>query len=370
MVQRRSVLLVFGGQSSEHGVSCLTASEVVRAVDPARFDVHPIGIAADGTWVHYTPDEVAALAITDGELPSVDRDHEVAVLAREGDVVELARRTSSGQKDAVRIDVAFALLHGAFGEDGTVQGAFEMLGLPYVGSGVAASANGLDKHLMKVMLAAAGVPIGHYDVIGPGQWAADPDGCRERVDALTYPLYVKPARGGSSLGITRISSPDELDAAMVEALRYDPKVVVEEGFVGVREVECAVLGPRGDGPVRVAPPGEIVMHTPDAFYDFEAKYTPDGQVSLEAPAKVPSDTLATLYDIAERAFVAMGSAGLARVDTFVLPTGEVYVNEINTMPGFTSLSMFPRLWDVAGLAYPDLIADLIDQALERGTGLH
>ena len=368
---RRSVVFFFGGQSSEHGISCLTAAGVVRALDREKFDASAVGITPDGTWLRYTADEVAALEIVDGQLPEVKADdgRELALLVRRGDRVVLASVTDGSLTNVVDVDVAFALLHGPFGEDGTIQGQFEMLGLPYVGAGVASSAIGMDKHLMKVMLEAEGLPVGPHVAFTKSRWQTDQQACIDLVATLDYPVYVKPARGGSSLGINRVTSPDGLAEAVEIAIEHDPKVVVEQGINGAREIECAVLGGRGGAGPRASLPGEIVMHTEDGFYDYEAKYFATGQVDLKVPADLDDETLARVRDLAARTFTALDTEGLGRVDTFVLPDGQVLINEINTMPGFTQFSMFPTMWDATGISYPDLITDLIDQAIERGTGL-
>lgn len=366
--QRPRVAIVFGGQSTEHEISCLTAAAVAKAIDTERFEVCGIGIAESGTWHRMELAEVAGLRTIDGRLPKLSDDQPRATLARTADGVRLATLSGNELTDPMLIDVALVLLHGPYGEDGTIQGYFEMLGLPYVGSGVAASAIGMDKHLMKLALAAAGIPMGPYEVVETWQWRTDPAACRARIEQnLAFPVFVKPARGGSSVGIVRVTDPDALGAAIDEAHRYDPKLVIEQGFVGAREVECAVLGPlEGDGEPRTSLPGEIVVHSADAFYDFQAKYLPgEGQVDLRIPADLDADLIARVQELARVSFRALGAEGLSRVDTFVTTDGGVYVNEVNTMPGFTELSMFPSLWQVSGLAYPDLIADLIGQALAR-----
>lgn len=370
--QRPRVAIVFGGQSTEHQISCLTAAGVAKAIDTDRFEVCGVGIAKSGTWHRVELTEVAAMATVDGKLPELADDAPRATLVRSAAGVQLATLADGQLLDPITVDVAITLLHGPYGEDGTIQGYFEMLGLPYVGSGVAASAIGMDKHLMKVALAAAAVPMGRYDVVQPWAWPAGRDEICERINLnLTYPLFVKPARGGSSVGISRVTGPDELAAAIEAAREFDPKVVIEEGFVGAREIECAVLGPdasqasQGVAP-RTSLPGEIVVHSDNGFYDFNAKYLPtEGQVELRVPAEVDADTLRGVQTYAAAAFLALGCEGLARVDFFVTADGGVFVNEVNTLPGFTALSMFPSLWQASGLPYRDLITDLIEQALAR-----
>lgn len=367
---RTRVAIVFGGVSSEHDVSCLTAGGVSRAIDEARFEVVGIGITPSGRWVQVPTAEMKTMEVRGSTLPRLDDDRPEALLVRHsGDGTgRVATLDGATLTDARNFDVAFALLHGPFGEDGTIQGLFEMLGIRYVGSGVAASANSMDKDLMKRQLRGVGLPVCAWRTVTSAQWARDPAACLTELGRLAYPLYVKPARGGSSMGITRVPDPARLPAALVEAHRYDPKALVEEGFVGAREVEVAVLGST-EGPPRVSVAGEIRMHTPDAFYDFEAKYTPKSQVTLAIPADVPDALMGRLQEVAARAFVAMDAEGLARVDLFVTRDDVVFVNELNTMPGFTRFSMYPSLWAASGLTYGDLIAELIQLALDRPLGL-
>jgi len=366
---RPRVVVVFGGASSEHGVSCLTAASVLKAIDRDRFDVECIGITQGGRWTRVAPEWVAALGVTDGRLPVVDDSGPGAVLTQTETGTDLASVTGDRLSDVVSVDVAFTLLHGPFGEDGTLQGMFEMVGLRYVGSGVAASALGMDKHLMKMAFAAAGLPQGDFRVITPAQWARDQAGALASLEGLSYPLYVKPARAGSSIGISRVTSPDALVAAIEGARKHDPKVVVESGIVGAREIECAVLQGRGLDEPHTSLVGEVRVHTDDAFYDFDAKYLPEEQVSLDIPAHVGDDLQQRVQRLAVQAFEAVGGEGLGRVATFVLPAGSLLGNETNTMPGFTELSMFPALWNATGLGYADLIAELITLALERPIGL-
>ena len=368
---RVRVALIFGGVSSEHDVSCLTAGGVTRAIDQERFEVVGVGITPSGRWVQVTTDEMRAMEVVDHRLPRLADDRPEAVLLRTagaggGRVATIDGDTLVESRD---FDVAFALLHGPFGEDGTIQGLFEMLGIRYVGAGVAASANGMDKDLMKRQLAGAGLPVCPWVTIAKTDWDDDQAACVARVvEALTFPVYVKPARGGSSMGISRVTEASGLAAAIVDAQRFDPKVLVEEGFVGAREIELAVLGTLGGRP-RVSTAGEIVMHTADAFYDFEAKYTPENQVSLQIPADVAPEALASMQALAAGAFDALGCEGLARCDLFWAADGTPWVNELNTMPGFTRFSMYPSLWAASGLAYPDLIAELLRLALDRPLGL-
>ncbi|MEV7972296.1 D-alanine--D-alanine ligase family protein [Cellulomonas sp. NPDC089187] len=366
---RPRVLVLFGGRSGEHAISCATAGGVLRAIDRERYDVLPIGITPQGRWVRVA-DDPDQWAITDGHLPEVAEAPERVLLPQEAGAREV-RVIEPGlpAADLGPVDVVLPLLHGPYGEDGTLQGMLELADVRYVGAGVLASAVGMDKHFMKVALAAAGLPVGPFATLRGDDWDTDHGGIRARVQALGMPLFVKPARAGSSLGITRITDLTELPAAITEAQRHDPKVVIEAGIVG-REIECAVLGGRGGARGRASLPGEIVVTDAEhTFYDFEAKYLDEAAVSLRCPADLPAEVIARVQDVAVRTFEAIDCEGLARVDVFVTEDGEVIVNEINTMPGFTPYSMYPRMWQESGLSYPDLLDELLQLALERPTGL-
>jgi D-alanine-D-alanine ligase len=364
---RPRVAVVFGGRSSEHAVSCMTAAGVLRAIDRERYDVVPVGIAPDGRWV-LAADDPAALEAHGASLPQVDgsgpgvlvptstTDRSLTVL-RQGEVP-----TTLGQ-----VDVVLPLLHGPFGEDGTLQGLLALGDVPYVGSGVLASAASMDKHYMKVLLAGHGLPVGPYAVITPRQWATDRETALATLEPLGYPLFVKPARAGSSMGITRVTDPAGLTAAIEEARRHDPKVVVEAAVVG-RELACGVLQDL-DGTPRASEVGEIEVLSGHDFYDFTAKYMDEAHVRLSCPAGVDADVRARVQEVAVAAFEVMGCEGLARVDVFLTSGGEVVVNEINTMPGFTPLSMYPRMWAASGIDYPALVDRLLQLALNRPTGL-
>ncbi len=367
---RAHVLLVFGGDSSEHAVSCLTAAGVLAATDRDRFEVTCVGIAPGGRWVLVDEATVLAYAVgPDGALPQVTPEHPDAVLLRTPAGLEVARRDADGLAAPVAVDVAFALLHGPFGEDGTVQGLFEMMGVRYVGAGVLASAVCQDKIAMKQLLLAHGLEVGPFVGFDDRRWREERDAVLRQVDELAYPLFVKPNRGGSSIGITRVTGPEQLVAAVEHAREHDPVVIVEQGLLDVREVECAVLGGRAGGTPRASLPGEVIVHGEDKFYDFETKYLPGQGVTLAAPADLSPELVERVQEVAREAFSALGVEGLARVDTFVLPSGEVVVNELNTMPGFTTTSMYPILWGISGLDYTSLVTELLDLALARPVGL-
>lgn len=366
---RPRVLLLFGGRSSEHPISCVTAAGVLHAADRQRWDVVPVGVARSGLWSHDELD-VASFRLDGDALPEVpEPEAPVSLRALPDGTVEL---TAADGSSLGPVDVVFPLLHGPWGEDGTLQGMFESLGLPYVGCGVLASAVGMDKHFMKVAFQAAGLEVGPWETITARDWARDPEAALARAGALAYPLFVKPARAGSSFGITRVTEPAGLRAAVEEARRFDPKVVVEVGIVG-REIECAVLDGHGSAAPRASLPGEIVVAHDEGetqFYDFESKYQDTGTTQLSCPAELPEEEIERLRALAIRAFEAVDGSGLGRCDFFFTPDGRWVVNEINTMPGFTPISMYPAMWERTGLSYDDLISELLDLALERGVGLH
>ncbi len=363
------VAVVFGGRSSEHAISCVTAGSVLAAIDPEKYDVVPIGIATDGRWVLESTDP-ARLQITEtGELPSVDSNRPSIALARMQTSTSLVvSEPLQPPRELGDVDVAFPVLHGPWGEDGTIQGMFEMAGIRYVGAGVLASAVSMDKAYMKIVLQAAGLPVMPSVVVTERHWAADPAECRARVEALGYPVFVKPARGGSSIGISKAHSADELDDALIEGMKHDPKVLVEVAADGAREVECGVLQAL-DGTPETSVPAEIRVGGEHEFYDFAAKYLPGEHTQLDVPAVLDPAVEAKMRELSARAFTAVGCEGLARVDFFVMPDQSLVINEINTMPGFTPVSMFPRMWAASGLDYPALIDRLLQLALQRGTGL-
>ena len=366
---RHRVAVVFGGTSSEHGVSCLTAAGVLSALDGDRFDVVGIGITRTGRWILVDPETISRLAVTDGRLPELSENAAEALLMRVSSGSELAVREQSALSQLGPVDVALALLHGPFGEDGTIQGLFEMMGTRYVGAGVLASAVGMDKHYMKLVLAASGLPVGPFVPVTSSEWQRDKAACLEAIATLHYPLFVKPARGGSSLGISKVNDAACLEQAIQVAQAYDPKIIVEQGFVGARELECGVLDDLDGGPPLASVVAEIRVHSNSGFYDFEAKYLPEEQVDLDVPAQVQPELADQVQQLAIKTFQAIGCEGLARVDVFVTHDGQVVVNEINTMPGFTQHSMFPRMWAASGVTYSELVERLIILALRRPMGL-
>ncbi len=361
------VAVVFGGRSSEHAVSCVTAGSVLAAIDRDHYEVVPIGISREGKWV-LELDRPERLAITDGRLPSVDASGAVVVFAGDPTSRELLVVPSGEVPRALgQVDVVIPLLHGPYGEDGTLQGLLELVGLAYVGSGVLSSAVAMDKEYMKTLFIAAGLPVADHVVVRPRDWEHDKAGVADRVAALGWPVFVKPARGGSSIGISKVRGPEELAAAIEAAREYDPKVLVEAAVVG-REIECGVLESlTGDAP-ETSVVAEIKVRGEHEFYDFEAKYLEEA-MEYEIPAQVPKDTAAAARRMAVTAFEVLDCEGLARVDFFLRPDGSLLLNEVNTMPGFTPTSMFPVVWRESGLSYPALVNRLLELALRRPTGL-
>lgn len=367
--RRPRVAVLFGGRSGEHAISCVTAAGVLRALDREQFEVIPVGITSTGRWV-LVEDDPARWDLVDDQLPEVTEAEGPEVIPPLDVTSTRFTVLEPGQppRDLDDIDVVFPLLHGPFGEDGTLQGMLELADVRYVGPGVFASAAGMDKHFMKVVLGAQQIPVGPYIVVLPRQWPAHLESVQADAEELGYPVFVKPARAGSSLGITKVTSPVDLPAAIDEARRHDPKVVIESMIEG-REIECAVLdSPDGSAPA-ASLPGEIVVRSGHDFYDFRAKYLDDSSVDLVCPAELPDEVVHRIRELAVRTFEVLGCEGLSRVDFFVRPDGDVVVNEINTMPGFTPVSMYPRMWERTGLSYPELVDRLVRLALARPTGL-
>lgn len=371
MSEKIRVALLFGGRSGEHPVSVVTAAGIMGAIDREKYDVIPIGITKAGQWVVGEGD-LAAAALTGSVLPEVTRGSGAEVVLSSGHAGDASLQVLEPGTVPValgHVDVVFPVLHGPYGEDGTVQGLLELADVPYVGAGVLASAVGMDKEFMKLVFAGRGLPVGPYVVVRPREWEQHRADVLAAAGELRLPLFVKPARAGSSLGVTRVDSGDDLVAAVEEARRHDPKVLIEQGLEG-REIECAVLGGRGGAAPRASVPGEIVVdHDQADFYDFEAKYVSATGARTDAPADLPAEVAERVRAVAVAAFEAIGAEGLSRVDVFVSSAGEVTLNEINTMPGFTPISMYPAMWEAAGISYTELIDELIQLALERPRGL-
>jgi len=364
---RRRIALLYGGRSAEHEVSVVSARSVMEALDPARFEVVPVAITREGAWLvsRSSPLELTAPA---GRLPAVDAEGTALAVRPDpgapsplvpGTTVTPGATGAAPAEVVGSVDVVFPLLHGPFGEDGTVQGLLELADLPYVGSGVLASALAMDKAMAKVVCEQAGLEQVPHLVVHERAWLADPAPVTAEVDRrLGWPAFVKPARLGSSIGISKATGPGDLDRAMRQAFAHDAKVLVERAVVA-RELECGVIGL--DDP-QASVVGEIVpAHD---FYDFEAKYLDESKLLIPAP--VPDDVAARVQAVALAAWKALDCEGLARVDCFYEEaTGRVLLNEVNTIPGFTPKSMFPLLWQASGIPYPELIARLVDLALAR-----
>lgn len=342
--------MIIGGRSSEHSISCISGRSIVEALDPDRYDVSVVGIARDGRWVRGA-DGGIGIVVPNGRLPEISADAPDAELAT-----------------CLDVDVAFPVLHGPWGEDGSVQGLLETLNVPYVGSGVLSSAVSMDKGFMKQALAAAGLEVGRYVVATDREWREDPGSVLARIETLGFPLFVKPARAGSSLGIVRVTSPGDLRAAVEGARKHDPRIIVEAAVSGAREIECGVLVD-SHGVPHASRCAEIVVNDRHEFYDFEAKYL-DDSATLVVPADLPSGVEGRVRAMAVRAFDALACDGLARVDFFVRDDGDIVLNEVNTMPGFTSISMYPRMWQASGVDYATLVDRLVVDAMRKGTGLH
>src|SRR6202158_5524975 len=392
-MKKLRVGILFGGRSGEHEVSLLSAASVLNAIDKSKYEVVPIGITKEGRWVTAGDAENLLQGNAAGKLPTQGHpthalragDPEAtpgaAVLAHGESVVvppepvhrqsgmvpfqtdeALTRRASDR---AINVDVIFPVLHGTFGEDGTIQGLLELADIAYVGAGVLGSAAGMDKDVMKRLFRDAGLPIVKHVTVLRSAWRGQPKKVRKQIEsALKYPVFVKPANLGSSVGISKVHDTTELAAAMDEAARYDRKLVIEQGVGGTRakarEIECSVLG--NDNPI-ASLPGEIVPVK--EFYDYDAKYLVEGSESI-IPAKLPKAKQKEVQQLAIAAFKAVDCAGMARVDFLMDPhRGKMYVNEVNTIPGFTSISMYPKMWAATGIDYPELMDRLIQLGLER-----
>jgi D-alanine-D-alanine ligase len=388
------VAVVFGGRGPEHAISCASGGTVLACIDRDRYDVVPIGILPDGRWV-LTADEPERLAITGGQLPSVE-----AVAESGAQVLPWTSGDSRGEPGALpsgapapgapapdalapaepgtipvelgEVDVVLPMLHGPFGEDGTMQGLLEMAGVRYVGAGVLASAVSMDKEYMKLIFKAKGLPVGPFVVVRDRDWppgAAETERKRvlDAIGELGWPLFVKPARGGSSIGTSRADDLAGLYESIEVARSYDRKVLVEQAIPG-REIECAVLEGLDGAPPDTSMPGQLMVDGGEEFFDFEAKYLDDAN-GMVIPAPIPADHREEVRRLAAAAFEAVSGEGLARVDFFYTPDGEILLNEINTMPGMTAASYFPKMWAASGFSLRELIDRLITTALSKPPGL-
>lgn len=366
MAHKARVAVVFGGRSSEHAISCATAGSVLAVLDPDRYEVVPVGIARDGRWVLASADP-RHLAITGDRLPEVDGSGAELMLPAGGSLV--ATEPGETPRALGDVDVVLPLLHGPYGEDGTIQGLLDLAGIRYVGAGVLSSAVSMDKAHAKVAFAAAGLPVGPYVVVRNRDWMFERKRVIDDVAALGTPVFVKPARAGSSMGVSRADDEESLVAAIEAAREHDRKVLVEAALDG-DEVECGVLEGLDGAPPQTSLPAAIGLPSGHAFYDFESKYLSGDDLTLTIPADLPEATTAEVRRMAAAAFDAVDCEGLARVDFFHTADGRIVINEINTMPGFTPASAFPRMWAAAGLDYPALVDRLIQTALRKPPGLH
>ncbi|MQA98045.1 MAG: D-alanine--D-alanine ligase [Streptosporangiales bacterium] len=370
MAEQRKVrvAVVFGGRSSEHAISCVTAGGVLSVIDGDRYEVVPVGIVKDGRWV-LTSGDPGRLAIEGGRLPEVTADAgtALAVPFDAGNRGLVTFEPESVPRELGEVDVVLPLLHGPYGEDGTLQGLLELADVRYVGAGVLASAASMDKEFMKLIFAGSGLEMGPYVVVRDRAWRTERKRVFDDVDELGFPVFVKPARAGSSMGVTKVEDPAELEAAIEAAREHDPKVIVEAAISG-REIECGVLESEEGGAPDASLPAEVVVSSGHEYYDFEAKYLDDG-LQLDIPPHLPAEVIEEIRRQAAAAFDAVGGEGLARVDFFYTDNGRVLVNEINTMPGFTPASAFPQMWAATGLDYPALVDRLLRTALNRPLGL-
>ena len=375
---KKRIVVMYGGKADEHSISCISAASALRALDTDKFEAIPVGITKDGKWI-VNGENPLGWSLDEG-LPTVEKTpgaKEVVLEVALGQDGFFAREDDGTLTPFGHVDAVFPVLHGPYGEDGTIQGLFEMMGVPYVGCGVLASAACMDKHYTKVLLAAAGIPVAPGITLDArsfdkaSEFKTDADAIMAQVSeaGLQYPLFVKPSRAGSSFGVTKVEHEGdaaELAAAVYEASRHDWRILVEQG-IDAREIECAVLCPKAGEAPQASWPGEIVLDKraegDDQFYDFDSKYMDAAASHVEVPANLPEETLNLVRETAKKAFVAVDGAGLSRVDTFVTKDGTVMVNEINTMPGFTSISMYPKAWEATGVRYTDLITMLIEGVL-------
>ncbi|MFM8843011.1 MAG: D-alanine--D-alanine ligase family protein, partial [Actinomycetota bacterium] len=350
-MSKKCVAIICGGQSSEHPISCISARGVLGAIDRSKFEPLLIGITEKGSWVHLN-DSTDFVLGADG-LPYVPE----GAPAIHADI----RGFASADGQPLAVDLVFPLLHGAYGEDGTIQGFLELAGIPYVGSGVLASSVAMDKTFAKPIYADFGLKVADGITVHARDWKNNRALEIAKITALGLPVFVKPARSGSSRGTSKVKNEDQIVAAIEEAHRHDPRAMVEVAING-REIECAVLEVQGKAIASVL--GEVRVHEPHEFYDFEAKYL-DGSTSFDVPANIPTDVARKISDAAVTAFEALGCEGLSRVDFFLTPENDIIINELNTMPGFTEKSVFPMLWQATGKSYSEIITQLCESAISR-----
>ncbi len=350
----KRIAIICGGRSSEHEISCTSAGGVLSAIDRNAYEPVLIGISKTGKWFLLAEDH--PLSINGATLPTVPETGTPVVLSVDG---------FSAEGKNLNIDIAFPVLHGPYGEDGTIQGLLEMADIPYVGSGVLASAVAMDKSFAKPIFASHGIKVAAGFVARESDWQKSKTEIQKAADQLGYPVFVKPARGGSSRGTTKVKSAADFAAALDEAHRFDPKAIVEQEITG-SEIECAVLEINGEAKASLV--GRIKIDSKYEFYDFQAKYL-DGATTIELPAPIDKKIADEIREKAVAAFISLGCSGLARVDFFLTPNNEMVINELNTMPGFTATSVFPKMWEATGVSYTQIITHLLQAALTRNNGV-
>ena len=355
---KQKLAVLFGGRSGEHEVSLISATSIIQNIDKNKYEIYLIGITKEGHWLYY-----------DGDIQKIktgEWEKEAKKVVFPGDPSYKGFFLLEDPQKIYPVDVIFPVMHGPYGEDGTIQGLFELAHIPYVGCDVLSSSTGMDKLMAKAIFASAGLPQGKYVGAYRHEIEKDADKVVARIEgAFPYPVFVKPANMGSSVGISKAKDREELLKALDIAGQYDEKIIIEE-FIDGREIECAVLG---NYEPKASVLGEILPS--NEFYDYQAKYQDGGKSKLLIPAPIPSDKSDEIRELAIRAYKALGCSGLTRVDFFLeRKTGKVYLNEVNTMPGFTEISMYPKLWEATGISYPDLIDKLIQLAIERFNKKH
>ena len=355
-MRRKKVAVICGGRSNEHEISCISARGIISSIDRNLFDPILVGVTKGGHWVLL--DETSPFVSGEDSLPAVPED--APRLS-----TDINGFTKSGTGEPIHVDLAFSYIHGAYGEDGSIQGFFEMAGIPYIGSGVLASAVAMDKTFAKPIYASLGLKVAPGFTLVQRDWIKDQKREIGRIKELGLPVFIKPARSGSSRGTSKVTSETQIVIAVESALEHDPRVMVESAIVG-REIECGIL--EIDGSPRASVVGEIKIHPSREFYDFQAKYL-DNLTTFEVPASISEEIAAKVKDAALRAFIGLGCEGLARVDFFLTDTGEVIINELNTLPGFTEKSVFPMLWQASGISYTEVITHLCTSALQRSASV-
>lgn len=367
-----TIALIFGGRSSEHGISCVTAGAIMQSIDRSRYSIVALGITRSGRMIQVS-DDPAEWTLAGGQAPEVPEEGDEvlfpAAVSPEGEGAQFRIVRNGRVEPLASVDLVFPLLHGPYGEDGTIQGALELLDIPYVGSGVLASAQGMDKISTKAALVAAGLKVADGVSFHAMRWKRDHDQILSEItQTLPAPWFVKPSRAGSSMGVSRVTDAAALPEAIEKAIREDSRVLVEAAVLG-REVECAVLQGRDGAEPRTTIPGEVRVGDDLEFYDYESKYFGKGTVSIDVPARLTDAQTDSVRDIARRAFTALGLEGLARIDVFVTEDERVIINEVNTMPGFTPFSMYPVLWQNMGLEYSELLTELLELTAAKPRGL-